>query len=99
MWVDDEFAVEAQEAQKQLAAARREIKQVGKDLADHLKRLEDWCAKDYASAEKDNNSVYLQRVPQSVDPVQGLAMAKGIVPEWSDATGDTMFASVIPDSR
>ena len=88
-----------QEAQRLLAATRKEIKQVGKDLADHLKRLEDWAAKDYAAAEKDNNSVYLQRIPQSVDPIAGLSMAKGIIPDWTDATSEGMFASVIPDSR
>ena len=69
-------------------------------MQDTAKTLEETLARNLAKAERENATVYLQRIlPASeLPPVAGALLVKPIVPHL-DASGEGLFTSVIPDNR
>ena len=67
---------------------------------DTAKSLEEALARNLAKAERENATVYLQRIlPASeLPPVAGALLVKPIAPHL-DASGEGLFTSVIPDNR
>ena len=92
----------AQEAHKSVAAAKREVKHVGKELQDAVVVLNDTLIKALSVAERENSTVYLQRIPPNPDlpKILPAAIVKPILlPGLADAQNESLFTSVIPDSR
>ena len=68
----------SQEAQKYIAAAKRDIKLTSKELNQQLADMEELLNTNLRRAEKENSTVYLQRVPNIADlpPIQPFPVAK-----------------------
>jgi hypothetical protein len=67
---------------------------------DTAKALEETLARNLAKAERENATVYLQRIPPGSElaTVAGALLVKPIVPHL-DASREGLFTSVIPDNR
>lgn len=92
----------AQEAHKSVAAAKREVKHVGKELQEAVVTLNDTLIKALSVAERENSTVYLQRIPPNPDlpKIVPAAIVKPILlPGLASAQSESLFTSVIPDSR
>lgn len=105
----DEFGGVAKEiarlraSQVTLAQARAEAKNASKDLQDNVAYKEEQVAKRLAQAERENATVYLQRIPNEVDlpAIVPAPLVKPTPPAGLKPTADeqqTMFTSVVPDS-
>lgn len=90
-----------QEAQKQLILAKKDIKQASKELADSAKLLEDTINAALFKAERENSTVYLQRItkPADLPAIVGASLVKSIPPADLDASADDLFSGVVPDTR
>ena len=85
-----------------MAAAKREVKHVGKELQDAVVLLNDTLIKALSVAERENSTVYLQRIPPNPDlpKILPAAIVKPILlPGLAGAQNESLFTSVIPDSR
>ncbi|GBF94332.1 hypothetical protein Rsub_06954 [Raphidocelis subcapitata] len=84
------------QATKKLAAA------ASQELADSLKGLEASVALALSKAQKDNNAIYLEKVPPFAElpPIQGALLVKGAPPTCLDAAdaGGALFTGLVPDS-
>lgn len=69
-------------------------------MQDTAKTLEEALARNLAKAERENATVYLQRILPASDlpAVAGALLVKPIAPHL-DASGEGLFTSVIPDNR
>jgi programmed cell death 6-interacting protein len=89
------------EAFTRLQATKKLAKAASQELADSLRPLEESTALALRKAQKDNDAVYLERVPPFADlpPVQGALLVKPAPPQGLDAGGEALFSSLVPDSR
>ena len=89
-----------QEAQKILDGIKKEVKSVSRELNDTYKALSETLGNNLLRADRENATVYLQRIPQFLDlpPIAPAALVKPIPPAL-DAARDGLFTSVIPDGR
>ena len=89
-----------QEAQKLLEGAKKDLKTVAKELNDAYRILGEHLGTTLLRADKENATVYLQRIPAFHDLPQIVpaSLVKAITPAF-EATRDGLFASVIPDGR
>lgn len=67
-----------QEAQKYIATAKRDIKMTSKELNQQLADMEELLNANLRRAERENSTVYLQRVPNIADlpVIQAFPVAK-----------------------
>lgn len=63
----DVVLLHLQEAQKAIAAAKKDIKQTSKELNSQLTEMEELLNTNLRRAERENSTVYLQRVPNIAD--------------------------------
>eukprot|EP00884_Botryococcus_braunii_P008240 jgi/Botrbrau1/17417/Bobra.0054s0013.1 len=99
----DEIASEIarlKEAQLALLPIKKEAKQCSKELQDALANSEATLNMTLAKAERENATVYLQRIPKASDlpPILPSPLVKPIPPTDLDASGEGLFHSVIPDN-
>jgi len=102
----DEVATEIarlREASASLAPARAQAKACAKDLADALQALDARLAAALAKAERENATVYLQRVPATSElpAISPAILVKSVTPTDLDGASEAengLFRSVIPDS-
>lgn len=89
-----------QEAHKSVQAAKKEAKAVGRELNESLAAAESLLIKNLTRAEKENATVYLQRIPNFADlpKIVPAPLVKPIAPTDLGG-GDGLFTNVIPDSR
>ena len=75
-----------QEAFKRVQATKKLAKIVSNEMFDSVGRIQDSIQTALVKAEKDNNSVYLQRVPPFADlpPTQGAMLVKATAPTYLD---------------
>lgn len=94
-------SVHVQEASKNVQATKRDIKLVGRELNEALATLEGTLIKNLNRAERENETVYLQRIPDVKDlpKIAPAPLVKPIPPSDLSSDGDGLFTSVIPDSR
>lgn len=90
-----------QEAQLALLPIKKDVKQCSKELQETLTTMEATLNMTLARAERENATVYLQRVPKAADlpAIQPSPLVKSLPPTDLDASGETLFQSVIPDNR
>ncbi|KAF5836068.1 ALIX V-shaped domain binding to HIV-domain-containing protein [Dunaliella salina] len=84
-----------------LQNTKKLAKAVGADMVDSVNKLQDGVVAALGRAEKDNNTIYLQRVPAFGDTginVQGALLVKNYPPTNLDASTDNLFSSLVPDS-
>ncbi|KAL4858651.1 Vacuolar-sorting protein [Chlorella vulgaris] len=105
----DQFAGVAKEiarlraSQVVLAQAKTEARNASKELQDNVVWKEQWIATRLQKAERDNNTVYLQRIPADVDlpPIVAASLVKPSPPTALKPTSEeqgSMFTSVVPDN-
>eukprot|EP00208_Stichococcus_sp_RCC1054_P002835 CAMPEP_0206140322 /NCGR_PEP_ID=MMETSP1473-20131121/9097_1 /ASSEMBLY_ACC=CAM_ASM_001109 /TAXON_ID=1461547 /ORGANISM="Stichococcus sp, Strain RCC1054" /LENGTH=740 /DNA_ID=CAMNT_0053534441 /DNA_START=308 /DNA_END=2527 /DNA_ORIENTATION=- len=99
---DDQVASEItrlREAQKVMAPVKKDLRGVNKELVDAVKALDETIARHLTRAERENATVYLQRVPATKDlpPIVSAMLVKPLVPQL-DSSGEGLFDSVIPDN-
>lgn len=89
-----------QEAQRTLEGAKKETKSVAKELGDAVKLLNETLGNNLLRADRENATVYLQRIPQFSDlpQIAPASLVKPIPPNL-EAARDGLFTSVIPDGR
>ncbi|KAI8477285.1 MAG: programmed cell death protein 6 interacting protein X [Monoraphidium minutum] len=82
------------QATKKLAAA------VSQELADSLRPLEEGLALALTKAQKDNNAIYLEKVPPFCDlpPITGACLVKASPPANLDASSENLFSGLVPES-
>lgn len=100
---DDDIAPEIsrlKEAHKSLILVKAQSKQCGKELIDNVKHSEEVLSTALVKAERENATVYLQRVPNFADlpPIQPYILVKSLSLPDIDAAGETLFQTVIPDN-
>ncbi|GMH15190.1 hypothetical protein Nepgr_017031 [Nepenthes gracilis] len=84
-----------------LTEAKRSAKGAPSQLLDAVSKLETNLNQNLERAMKENDRVYLQRVPQasSLAPLPAFSMVKSMpMDEVLDASKEGMFASLVPDS-
>ncbi len=93
--------VGVQEAQLGLLPIKKDIKQCSKELQEALATMEATLNMTLARAERENATVYLQRIPKASDlpPILPFALVKPIPADDLDASAEGLFQSVIPDNR
>ncbi|EFN58134.1 hypothetical protein CHLNCDRAFT_141882 [Chlorella variabilis] len=106
----DEFAGVAKEiarlraSQQVLVQAKAEARNASKELQDNVAWKEQWIATRLQKAERENSTVYLQRIPAEVDlpPIVPASLVKPTPPgDLLKPTADeqqSMFTSVVPDN-
>lgn len=79
---------------------KKEVKTVSRELNDAYKALADNLGNALLRADRENATVYLQRIPQFLDlpQIAPAALVKPIPPNL-DTARDGLFTSVIPDGR
>lgn len=85
-----------------LAVAKREAKQTGRDTQEWVSKAEESLMAQYHRAKRENETVYLQRVPDAttLPAVQAAPMVKSLAPEGLDPSkAEEMFKGIVPDSR
>lgn len=100
---DDDIAPEIarlKEAHKSLILVKGQTKNCGKELVDNIKYDEEVLSTALVKAERENATVYLQRVPNFADlpPIQPYILVKSLPLTDVDASQESLFQSVIPDS-
>lgn len=90
-------------AKVKLAEAKREAKNASKELQESVAYKESAIDTRLAKADRENATIYLQRIPDGGDlpAIVPVALAKPTTPGDLSAAGDkasTMFSSVIPDT-
>eukprot|EP00879_Flechtneria_rotunda_P013649 GHRR01014259.1.p1 GENE.GHRR01014259.1~~GHRR01014259.1.p1 ORF type:complete len:727 (+),score=319.48 GHRR01014259.1:344-2524(+) len=88
------------EAFKRMQSVKALAKAVSKEMAESLKGQEEQLTVALTKAQKDNNAVYLERVPVFAD-VPAIAPAlvvKPAPPTNLDASTENLFSGLIPDS-
>lgn len=90
-----------QEAHKSVATAKREARSVGRELNDAIATAESTLIKNLTRAERENATVYLQRIPNVADlpKVLPAPLVKPLAPSDLGTGSDGLFTNVIPDSR
>jgi len=91
----------SRQAIRLIEGAKKLAKALHQDMADNLKLLEGDCMSNLAKFEKQNNTVYLERVPapDMVPAIVGAQLVKSNTPEFlSDGKGSEVFTSVVPES-
>eukprot|EP00200_Dunaliella_tertiolecta_P017215 CAMPEP_0202411634 /NCGR_PEP_ID=MMETSP1128-20130828/22377_1 /ASSEMBLY_ACC=CAM_ASM_000463 /TAXON_ID=3047 /ORGANISM="Dunaliella tertiolecta, Strain CCMP1320" /LENGTH=780 /DNA_ID=CAMNT_0049017371 /DNA_START=116 /DNA_END=2454 /DNA_ORIENTATION=- len=84
-----------------LQNTKKLAKAVGADMVDSVSKVQEGVVAALARAEKDNNTIYLQRVPAFGDTginIQGALLVKNYPPTNLDASTDNLFSSLVPDS-
>lgn len=87
-----------------LARARKDAKATSKELQENVAAKESQVAQRLVKAERENATVYLQRVPAEADlpPIAPASLVKPVAPADLEAVDDevrNLFSSVIPDAR
>jgi hypothetical protein len=101
---DEKIALEVsvlQEAHARMQATKRLARAVSSEMAESLAPAEEALRSSLAKAQRDNAAVYLERVPLFADvpAVQGALLVKASAPQGLDASGEALFAGLVPDSR
>lgn len=88
------------EAFTRMQSVKSLAKAVSKEMADSLKGTEELLTLALTKAQKDNNTVYLERVPPFADvpAITGALLVKSVPPTSLDATAENLFSGLIPDS-
>lgn len=105
----DEFAGVAKEiarlraSQVVLAQAKTEARNASKELQENVVYKEQWIAQRLVKAERENATVYLQRIPNDVDlpPIVPAPLVKPTPPAGLRPTAEeqnSMFTCVVPDN-
>ncbi|KAL4420092.1 hypothetical protein ABPG77_000573 [Micractinium sp. CCAP 211/92] len=105
----DEFAGVAKEiarlraSQVTLAQAKVEARNASKELQENVAWKEQWIATRLQKAERENATVYLQRIPQEVDlpPIVPAPLVKPTPPANLKPTAEeqqSLFTCVVPDN-
>jgi programmed cell death 6-interacting protein len=96
------FIFRAQAAQTSLVAAKKEAKHASRDLQDTVAATEAAVFDRLQRAERENATVYLQRVPSAADlpPIAPAPLVKPLPPRGlaPDEEAARMFAAVVPDT-
>ncbi|WIA35320.1 hypothetical protein OEZ86_003775 [Tetradesmus obliquus] len=88
------------EAFVRMQSVKALAKAVSSEMADSLKSQEEVLTLALTKAQKDNNTVYLERVPAFADvpAVQPAILVKAAPPTNLDASSENLFSGLIPDS-
>eukprot|EP00878_Enallax_costatus_P005711 GHUV01005989.1.p1 GENE.GHUV01005989.1~~GHUV01005989.1.p1 ORF type:complete len:726 (+),score=266.47 GHUV01005989.1:1137-3314(+) len=88
------------EAFTRMQSVKALAKAVGKEMAESLKGQEEQLQLALTKAQRDNNTVYLERVPPFADvpPIQPALLVKSVPPSNLDASTENLFSGLIPDS-
>eukprot|EP00951_Prasinocladus_malaysianus_P021429 scaffold177205_cov37-Prasinocladus_malaysianus.AAC.2 len=81
--------------------AKKNAKVVHQDMAENLRLLERECMSNLSKYEKENNTIYLERIPpsDSVPAIVGAQLVKSTAPAvLTDGRGADVFTSVVPES-
>ncbi|GBF91561.1 hypothetical protein Rsub_04301 [Raphidocelis subcapitata] len=83
-----------------LQATKKLAKAVSQELADSLRPLEESMALALRKAQRDNDAVYLEKVPPFADlpPLQGALLVKSAPPANLEADGESLFSGLVPDA-
>ena len=97
--VNSEIAV-LQEAFKRLQATKKFAKAVSMEMVDSANRQQETIQLMLTKAEKENSTIYLQRVPHFADlpAIQGALLVKPLPPASLTQPMDNLFSGLIPDS-
>lgn len=101
---DEKIALEVavlQEAHARMQATKRLARAVSAEMAESLAPQEDALRSALAKAQRDNAAVYLERIPAfgDVPAIQGALLVKASPPQGLDASGEALFAGLVPDTR
>jgi programmed cell death 6-interacting protein len=91
-----------QEAYTRFQTVKKLAKTVSQEMLDSLKPYEETLTLALTKAQKDNNTVYLERVPPFADlpAIQGAPLARSVTPgSLFDASTEQLFTGLIPESR
>eukprot|EP00775_Hariotina_reticulata_P008073 gene8073-8268_t len=88
------------EAFTRMQSVKALAKAVSKDMVESLKGQEEQLTLALTKAQKDNNTVYLERVPPFADvpAIQPFLVVKSAPPTNLDASSENLFSGLIPDS-
>eukprot|EP00873_Tetraselmis_striata_P008261 jgi/Tetstr1/428525/TSEL_001855.t1 len=81
--------------------AKKHSRMVHQDMADNLKLLERECMSSLAKYDKENNTVYLERLPaaDALPAIVGAQLVRASVPAFlTDKAPSEVFTSVVPDT-
>ncbi|GAX77401.1 hypothetical protein CEUSTIGMA_g4847.t1 [Chlamydomonas eustigma] len=90
-----------QEAFKRVQATKKICKGISNQMYESVSKVQDSIQSSLTKAEKDNSSVYLQRVPPFMDlpSTAGALLVKLAIPSCLEpVVSEVLFASLIPDS-
>jgi len=90
-----------QESYTRFQSVKKLAKAVSSEMLDSLKPYEETLTLALTKAQKDNNTVYLERVPPFADlpAIQGAPLAKSVAPgALFDASTEQLFTGLIPES-
>lgn len=84
-----------------LDGVRATTKSLGKELVDHCQRLDTLINTTLPKAEKENSTVYLQRIPSAADlpAISGEPLVKPTPPMELDGAAEGLFPSAISAKR
>ncbi|GFR44801.1 hypothetical protein Agub_g6136, partial [Astrephomene gubernaculifera] len=99
--VNNEIAV-LKEAFARLQSTRRIAKAISTEMADSVNRTQELVQQLLARAEKDNNSIYLMKVPSfpELPPTPGALLVKAAPPPAPalDAAAEHLFTGLVPEA-
>ncbi|KAG2435427.1 hypothetical protein HYH02_011927 [Chlamydomonas schloesseri] len=97
--VNNEIAV-LKEAFARLQNTRRIAKATGQEMLDSVNKTQELVQALLAKAEKDNNSIYLMKVPAFADlpPTTGALLVKPVAPTNLEGTPEHLFSGLVPDN-
>ncbi|KAJ9513660.1 hypothetical protein QJQ45_015416, partial [Haematococcus lacustris] len=105
MHAEDKVNVEVavlREAFQRLQAAKKLARGETSDIVDSVQRVQEAITLALGKAEKDNNSIFLQRVPAFLDTgvsVQGACLVQPFKPAALDLATENLFSHLVPDTR
>jgi len=92
-----------QAAMKAIDQVKDKCKSASSDIVAQLRTLEETVARALDKAKRENDQVYMLRIPSSasVSKIAGACLVKGIPMEGleSDLQAASLFAAIVPDSR
>ncbi|KAL6757097.1 BRO1-like domain-containing protein [Haematococcus lacustris] len=89
------------EAFQRLQAAKKLARGETSDIVDSVQRVQEAITLALGRAEKDNNSIFLQRVPAFLDTgvsVQGACLVQPFKPAALDLATENLFSHLVPDT-
>ncbi|KAG2490070.1 hypothetical protein HYH03_011535 [Edaphochlamys debaryana] len=97
--INNEIAV-LKEAFARLQNTKKIAKGISTDMTDSVNRTQELVQSLLARAEKENNSIYLMKVPAFADlpPTTGALLVKAAPPSGLDAAEQGLFTGLVPDT-